>query len=123
MSSSDQESCASNGAPTNHAGRIRRLNDGFRTSSRGGRILITSGVQSLGSEAVQRILLSVRDYDQFSPENDPHHEHDFGSFTSAGHRICWKIDYYDTTLAFGSPDASNAACTIRVLTIMLASEY
>lgn len=84
---------------------------------------MTSGVHSLGSHTVAHVLIAVREYDQFCPENDPHNEHDFGSFTCAGHRVCWKIDYYDTALEFGSPDPANPDHTVRVLTVMLASEY
>ena len=38
-------------------------------------------------------------------------------------RIFWKIDYYDPSLDFGSEIPSDPAQTVRVLTIMLASEY
>ena len=47
----------------------------------------------------------------------PNEEHDFGSFEADGHKIFFKIDYYD------SPDPSDPAVTNRVITIMLAEEY
>ena len=65
----------------------------------------------------------VERFDTFTPDNDPHHEHDFGSFEHDGERIFWKIDYYDRSLTNGSEDPSDPAQTTRVLTIMLASEY
>jgi hypothetical protein len=40
-----------------------------------------------------------------------------------GHRIFFKIDYYDTALACHSPDPADPAVTQRVITIMLAEEY
>jgi hypothetical protein len=55
--------------------------------------------------------------------NDPHGEHDFGSFVLAGRNFFWKIDAYDTEMRFGSPDPADSAKTTRVLTIMLAEEY
>ena len=40
-----------------------------------------------------------------------------------GQKAFWKIDPYDPTLTRGSDDPANEACTHRVLTIILASEY
>jgi hypothetical protein len=59
----------------------------------------------------------------WSHANDPHEEHDFGAFEVEGHKIFFKIDYYDATLTCHSPDASDPAVTKRVITIMLAEEY
>lgn len=38
-------------------------------------------------------------------------------------RVFWKIDAYDRDLRFASPDPSNPAVTVRVLTVMLAEGY
>ena len=74
------------------------------------------------------ICEKVETFDSFTPDNDPHREHDFGAFEHGGHKIFWKIDYYDrasfgTGRDMGSEDPSDPAQTLRVLTIMLASEY
>ncbi|MBL4745910.1 MAG: DUF3768 domain-containing protein [Flavobacteriaceae bacterium] len=37
----------------------------------------------------------VREFEAFTPDNDPYKAHDFGSFDFEGHRIYWKFDYYD----------------------------
>jgi hypothetical protein len=58
-----------------------------------------------------------------TPDNDPYGERDFGAFERNGERIFRKIDYYDPTLSTGSEDSSDRKQTVRVLTIMLASEY
>lgn len=108
--------------PTN--GRIRELNDAFRTLRYGrGTVVITNGISALGDEAVKAIMTQIRTFDAFSEENDPWGEHDFGAFQHDGEKIFWKIDHYDLNQQAHSPNAANAAVTHRVLTVMLASEY
>jgi hypothetical protein len=65
----------------------------------------------------------VETFDLFTQDNDPYGERDFGAFEHNGARIFWKIDYYDLTMTNGSEDPSDPKQTVRVLTIMLASEY
>lgn len=103
--------------------RIRNLNDGLRRFARCGIICVTSGVQALGETGVAAAFIATRDFDAFTPDNDPYDEHDFGAFKAAGERMLWKIDYYDRERRFGSSDPANPDVTTRVLTIMLASEY
>jgi Protein of unknown function (DUF3768) len=55
---------------------------------------------------------------EFTADNDPHGEHDFGSFQAAGEAFFWKIDYYDRDLMFGSEDPADPDKTTRVLNIM-----
>ncbi|MFC7662021.1 DUF3768 domain-containing protein [Methylorubrum suomiense] len=69
------------------------------------------------------MLNLMREFSAFTPDNDPHGEHDFGSVEHKGTRYFWKIDYYDLQLAMHSPDAANPAVTVRVLTLMRADEY
>ncbi|WP_456738298.1 MULTISPECIES: DUF3768 domain-containing protein [unclassified Bradyrhizobium] len=59
----------------------------------------------------------------FTQENDPHGEHDFGSLDLVGRKFFWKIDYYDEDMRSGSEDPSDPKRTVRVLTLMLSSEY
>ena len=103
--------------------RIRDLNDQFRTSLSGGRVMLTSGIRALGPVALLQIVTAVRTFSDFAQANDPHGEHDFGSVELAGARVFWKIDYYDHRFQYGSPDPSLPGLTGRVLTIMLAEEY
>ena len=72
---------------------------------------------------VSRVMQAVRAFTDFTEENDPYGEHDFGNFTLDGADVFWKIDYYDNDLRHGSPNATDAALTKRVLTILLAEEY
>jgi Protein of unknown function (DUF3768) len=103
--------------------RIRALNDQLRKSLSGGIAVITPGVAALGPDAVERIVRTIMVYDDFCHANDPHEEHDFGAFKADGHRILFKIEYFDRTLTVHSPDPADPAVTERVITIMLAEEY
>jgi len=104
--------------------RIRELNDAFRMKAEGkGSIMVTPGVQALGEQAMKDVMLAVKEFSDFSKDNDPWGEHDFGSLEMVGQKIFWKLDYYDLTLTAGSENPANEAMTHRVLTIMLASEY
>jgi hypothetical protein len=102
---------------------IRDLNDTFRASLEGGKVLVTQGVQILGLAATAVILQTVARFTCFTQANDPHDEHDFGGFEYRDVSIFWKIDYFDKQLEFASPDPADPTVTTRVLTIMLASEY
>ena len=102
---------------------VRRLNDLLRCHRQGGRVLITRGVQALGPLAVVSILEAVASFDAFDSDNDPYGEHDCATLKVDGISVLWKIDYYDTTLSFGSEDPSDPSVTTRVLTVMLIEEY
>ena len=68
-------------------------------------------------------LSKLRAFNDFTPDNDPYGEGDFGSFDLAGEKFFWKIDYYERDLRGGSEDPADPNVTTRVLTIMLAWEY
>ena len=103
--------------------QIRALNDQLRQKLSTGVAVITTGVAALGPEAVDRIVQTISVFDNFCHANDPHQEHDFGSFQAEGETIFFKIDYYDNDLSCHSPDPTDPTVTKRVITIMLASEY
>ena len=104
--------------------RIADLNDKFRKNlPAGGRVYMTAGVNGNGSEFVAKALAKVIAFDDFNADNDPHREHDFGSFELEGEKLFWKIDYYDLKAEFGSEDPADPKKTLRVLTVMLAEEY
>ena len=103
--------------------RIRALNDVFRTTFAGGRVMLTPGVNELPSDVRAMAIRKVATFDAFGPDNDPYGEHDFGAFDLAGQKLFWKIDYYAPDLQGGAEDPADPEKTARVLTIMLAAEY
>jgi hypothetical protein len=102
---------------------IRTLNDQLRRDFGQGIAVMTTGAAALGIDAAERIFRTIATYDDFCHANDPHQEHDFGSFKADGETIFFKIDYYSKDMTMGSPDPANPAVTTRVITIMLSSEY
>jgi hypothetical protein len=75
----------------------------------------------LALEAVQ----AVGGFEIFEPENDPSGWHDFGAVDIRGEKIFWKIDLYeaDSDFRYGAEAPDNPATTMRVLTIMMASDW
>jgi Protein of unknown function (DUF3768) len=102
--------------------RIRELNDQLRCQHRGGTIVVTVGIQSMGADFIAAVDVAMTKV-TFDSGNDPYGEHDFGVVEVKGRRIFFKIDYYDLDLCFVSPDPANQKITRRVMTIMLAEEY
>lgn len=108
--------------------RIAQLNDAFRRCdpSVPGMRFLTAGIIELlkrnkldGDEIVQ----IVSELNVFTEDNDPHGEHDFGTFEYLGETCFWKIDAYDNDYSMGSDDPTDLSKTKRVLTVMLAEEW
>lgn len=102
---------------------IATLNDTFRKTFTGGQVLLTAGIDSMSMDDKANILSKVRNFNDFTEDNDPYGEHDFGSFDYKGNKIFLKIDYYDLNYEFMSKNPANPDITNRVLSIMLAEEY
>lgn len=103
---------------------IARLNDLCRTAMGvAGKLVQTQGISALPPAAQSAIREKVETFNDFTPDNDPYGERDFGAFEHDGQRVFWKIDYYAPDLMHGSEDAADPRQTVRVLTIMLADEY
>ncbi len=115
----------------NNISQIAALNDRFRVSlglpafSGGipGRVVMTAGIAAHSPEDLTAILCKVREFNTFTEDNDPHGLHDFGAFYHEAQRMFWKIDYYAPDMNHGSEDPADLSKTVRVLTIMLASEW
>ncbi len=110
--------------------RIRELNDSLRAhfpiSNDGGAVFFTKSVMGCvwNNVAFWNILVkTVREFDGFTDDNDPHGEHDMAFFECGGLRLFWKIDYYDHERSGHSPDEADPAVTTRILTVGAADEY
>lgn len=100
------------------ASEIAKLNDRFREMCLN--FVYTRGV--MGSiKDLRGLSIAVETHNSFSEDNDPWHEHDFGSLTFEGKQIFWKIDYYDEAMQHWC-DPLSPACQ-RLLTVMLTEEY
>ncbi len=112
-----------------YAKRIAELNDQLR--ARGGitcatgKTVLTRGIAALDPVTIAGIWSNVVIFDDFDGDNDPHGEHDYGSFevVDVG-KVIWKIDYYaDDQCDLGSENPSDPDSCFRVMTVMLAEEY
>ena len=103
--------------------QIGQLNDRLRQTYWGGKVMTTPGVNELPDELQAALFRAVAEYDEFTPDNDPYGERDFGSIIIADEKFFWKISYYDARMEYGSDDPANPDVTTRVLTIMRADEY
>ena len=104
--------------------RIAELNDLCRKAMGiAGRFVETEGINDLSLCAQSAIREKVELFNNFTSDNDPYGEHDFGAIEHEGRRVFWTIDYYAPDMMHGSEDPADPKQTVRVLTIMLASEY
>ncbi len=103
--------------------RIRELNDAFRTTFTGGRVLLSAGVNALDELDKAAVLEKVRTFAGFDDGNDPHREHDFTNVEHNGETYFAKLDYYAPDMQSGSEDPADPSQTVRVLTVMRADEY
>jgi hypothetical protein len=100
--------------------KIALLNDAFRKTLSGGKVMLTAGVNELPDMVKAAAIQKVVSFDDFNEDNDPYGEHDFGAFEAEGHTIFFKIDLYEEP---GVKRKNGEPVVNRVLTIMLAEEY
>ncbi len=95
---------------------IRDANDAMRAilpaSQPENRVVCTRGVAAEGALFMHGTLEKVRTFSEFSEDNNPHGENDFGAFELHGKKLFWKIDNYN------GHEGINL-----LLTVMLRDEY
>ncbi|WP_246681380.1 DUF3768 domain-containing protein [Mesorhizobium sp. B2-3-14] len=84
---------------------------------------MTAGVAALPAQEIGAIMLAIAAFDTFDENNDPYDTHDCALLYVGERQLLWKIDCYDRSLENLSPDATDPAVTIRVMTVMLPEEY
>ena len=100
---------------------IAKLNDELRASiphlPYPHQMVLTDEVATLPTEQLAELLYQVKNFCEFSEDNDPHGEHDFGKIMLRGDDFFWKFDYYDQDQKYFEENGQ------RILTIMFAHEY
>jgi len=64
--------------------KIRALNDAFRQSFWGGRVMMTAGVAALENPVRNAVVEKIKAFDAFDDDNDPWGQHDFVSVEHDG---------------------------------------
>ena len=90
-----------------------------------GRMHVTRSLMEAGDGFMDEAVKATGEFDVFEPENDPDGYHDFGAVDIGGRSVFWKIDLYeaDSDFRYGAEAPDNPATTMRVLTIMMASDW
>jgi hypothetical protein len=68
-------------------------------------------------------LAKVAEFKDFNEENDPHEEHDYGSFDHCNRELFFKIDYYNLAMDGLSEDPADNTKTKRVMTVGLSMDW
>ena len=103
---------------------IAELNDRFRKGDVSlGTYRMTPMVQALTPEQRDRVIAQIQGFEEFTEEDDPYGEHDFGGVEVDGEKYFWKIDYYSPDMEYLSEDPSGPNETRRVMTVMHCTEY
>lgn len=97
---------------------IRLINDACRQSFTGCLIVVTAAFSALDIKTKSQVLIKVREFKDFNPDNDPYGEHELVFVEHEGQRYFGRMDYYgDAKHETGAEDSSDIDNTWRVLTI------
>lgn len=108
---------------------IAQLNDELRQFHRGGKIVVSAGLDAAANEGekpfgLEAVIMAVAAFNDFNEDNDPYGEHDNAIVDVEGFgKVMFKIDYYSPDYKWGSEDPSDPKQTARVMTIMKPEDY
>ena len=90
-----------------------------------GRMHVTRSLMEAEEGFMDEAVKATGEFEVFEPENDPDGCHDFGAVDIRGQKVFWKIDLYeaDSDFRYGAEAPDNPSTTMRVLTIMMASDW
>ena len=89
----------------------QKINDQMRRNQH--RIFLSKGIQSYTNPELTDIMNIVRNFKNFNLSNDPHKEHNFGTFMYKGEKLLWRIDtHYPENTPYH-----------KFLVVMKATEY
>ncbi|CAN1213584.1 DUF3768 domain-containing protein [Tumidithrix helvetica PCC 7403] len=108
---------------TSTQNKIAELNDRFRKDFSLGMLQLSNRVSAMDASKLTALTEAIANFDNFTQDNDPWGERDFGSIELEGDLLFWKIDYYDLQLEMHSEDPSDSSKTHRVMSVMFANEY
>ena len=101
---------------------IRALNDAFRTTLTGGKVLMTAGVDALPSDVKAMVIRRVATFSDFTGER-PTRRARLRKLLSRRPKVLFqdRLLRFEHGVRIGRPD--DPSKTTRVLTIMLVAEY
>ena len=90
-----------------------------------GRMHVTRSLMEAEDGFMDEAVKATGEFEVFESENDPDGCHDFGAVDIRGQKVFWKIDLYeaDSDFCYGAETPDNLATSMRVLTIMMASDW
>lgn len=100
-----------------HLHTIRQLNNKFRSTFIGGKVIETISIRTLSSKPKLDIINRIKCYSDFS--KSPDDDYSYGSFIYDRYQIFFKIDYWDVSGRHFSDAPWDEMKTNRVMTIAL----
>ena len=107
-------------------GKTSEINDRVRKNLGGDNsiIVFSRSLAFLPGEQREAVIAAIRDFDDFTPDNDQYDEHDLIVVDVEGIGTVYaKFDYYARDMMTMSDDPADTEKTVRVLTIFPADEY